>query len=335
MQHLDLLIQTDGSFGADLDADLGAARTPAMPSLHKLLRRGKACETPRGLCEAICVALGIHKQLDWPVAALTAHAENWAEDTLQADAYWLRLDPLHLDVGMRGMFARSMVLSETEASEFNQVLASILQPLFAERGLHFELQFIAGQQGAYVQLQDTPDLRTTPLDELDGRQPTAFLPTGADAKTWLWLLNEVQIGLHTHPFNDSRISRGLLPINGVWVWGGGDSGGDVQAVSPAIKVIYSSNTNQATWLGSLAKASGLESHTAPDDLNTLINSRYSHAMAVIDARQTQPSVLEANWFAPLLRALYWGQLRSVKLTLLHDDAQAVSLTPQQAWRFWK
>jgi len=322
MRHLDLLIQAEGAFDAD------AHRT--MPSLLKLMRRGVSHPAARGLSEAICRSLGIQKQLDWPIAALSAQTDALNRDICHADAYWLRLDPIHLDVGMRGMFARSMALSNEESSEFNEVLAALLAPLLSEHERGFGLNFCAGRQGAYVRLQSAPNLCTTPLDEVDGRQPTAFLPSGADAKTWLWLLNEVQIGLHTHPLNDLRATRGHPPINGLWIWGGGV----MQTVSSAIKAVYCNDV--PAWLHHTADACGLAIHDSPRDLNTLIKSSASSpVMAVIDASEATPSILEKNWFSPLLGALCWGQLGSVTLTLLHDDAQSVTLKPQQAWRIWK
>lgn len=47
------------------------------------------------------------------------------------------------------------------------------------------------------------------------------LPQGADGRRWRVLINEVQVLLHQHPLNAERRTRGLPPINSLWLWGGG------------------------------------------------------------------------------------------------------------------
>jgi len=49
------------------------------------------------------------------------------------------------------------------------------------------------------------------------------LPRQAEAGDWRRFLTEVQMLFHSHPVNEARAERGLLPVNGMWFWGGNQS----------------------------------------------------------------------------------------------------------------
>ena len=38
---------------------------------------------------------------------------------------------------------------------------------------------------------------------------------------WYRLINEIQMFMHGHEINQKRLENGLLPINSLWCWGGG------------------------------------------------------------------------------------------------------------------
>ncbi|MCM0035482.1 MAG: hypothetical protein NBV66_06815 [Burkholderiaceae bacterium] len=45
-------------------------------------------------------------------------------------------------------------------------------------------------------------------------------PQAESMKAWRKILNEVQMLWHTHPVNDHRATKGLEPINSLWLYGG-------------------------------------------------------------------------------------------------------------------
>jgi hypothetical protein len=47
------------------------------------------------------------------------------------------------------------------------------------------------------------------------------LPQGAEGRRWRAVLTEIQVLLHQHPLNAERRTRGLPPVNSLWLWGGG------------------------------------------------------------------------------------------------------------------
>jgi hypothetical protein len=62
-----------------------------------------------------------------------------------------------------------------------------------------------------------------PADALGGNLRES-MPTGRDAARVNAWVSEVQMVLHEHPVNLRRESRGLPPVNSVWLWGFGEAG---------------------------------------------------------------------------------------------------------------
>jgi hypothetical protein len=115
MRHLHLILQTR--------QDLHAGALASIPSLGRLRRRGRPLPAPACLSEACCLALGIARQQDWPIAPLAARAAGLEV----GEAYWLRFDPVHLDVGMQGLFLRGgLALDEHERAAIYEVVLPIL-----------------------------------------------------------------------------------------------------------------------------------------------------------------------------------------------------------------
>jgi len=73
----------------------------------------------------------------------------------------------------------------------------------------------------YLRLDSLPDISTLPLSQVAGRNVHGLLPGGKDAARWHQLFNEIQMLLFAHPLNEARETRGALPINSLWFWGGG------------------------------------------------------------------------------------------------------------------
>ena len=49
------------------------------------------------------------------------------------------------------------------------------------------------------------------------------LPTGEDGQAGARHLLEAQMVLHASAVNERRESRGALPVNSLWLWGGGSA----------------------------------------------------------------------------------------------------------------
>jgi hypothetical protein len=305
-----------------------AAANQAAPSLIKLLHRGQPVAHLTGLNSAVCQACGIKQQQDWPLAPICAAADGLPNT---ADGYWLRLDPVHLEVVMGGLLLRPPISLQLAADEASGLIADI--------NLHWQRDGLSIQSVEpsrwYLRLADleqgAPNLRTTPLDQMSGEYLTPNLPRGADARLFLQRINEVQMLLHTHPVNLARESAARPVINGLWLWGGG-----TLAAGQAKLDLIAADTFECR---AVARHAGIQCTAQPKTLGELPPSE--RALVVL----TQPDIawdgdlaarlaqLEQDWFQPLLQRLNRGGITQLRLEMVGH--RAVTLTPLQSWRLWR
>ena len=188
----------------------------------------------------------------------------------------------------------------------------------------------------YIGCPRASDLRAVTPDRVAGRNVDAFMPEGSDARAWRAWLNEVQMLLHDAPVNQDRERRGALPVNSVWLWGGGQC----PAVSVGPERVYADEP-VAVGLARLAGTAGEPTGAAPwtgawPAGNTL----------AVDARPVDPLVhgeietwleclaaLERDRFVPLARGLRQGDLDT--LTIAVGDGRRFRVTRPGLRRFWR
>ncbi len=296
----------------------------AAPSLIALLRRGEPAAHEAGLSATLCRACGITAQQDWPLAPVCAAAEG---QPVTPNRYWLRLDPVHLEVAMGGLILRppeSLALTRTEADALIDAINLHWLPE------HLAL-YAAHPARWYLPLPEVPILHTTPLDQMVGEYLTPHLPRGADARRFLHLINEVQMLLHMHPVNQAREAAGLPLVNGLWLWGGGRL--------PVLESRFDLIAGDSFEMQALAHQAGILMTPQPKALTDL--QHCDRALVALTQAATEEdgdpgarlAQLEQNWFHPLLRQLQQGRIRQVRLDLVGH--RAVTLTPWQSWRFWR
>ena len=331
MKYLHLILSLPGSPEQSLKT---AARVA--PSLLSLLQRGRPAAQEPSLAGTLCQAFGIKRQQDWPLAAICAMA-----DGMNGHGYWLRIDPVYLEAVMGGLLLRSpdsLQLSLPEARE----LITDINLHWQRDGLKIEVANDMDNDPAtptrwYLHLPEAPNLHTTPLDQMHGEYLTPHLPRGADARHFLKLINEVQMLMHSHPVNVKRENEGRLAVNGLWLWGGGTlsdghHGRNEQTTFDQVAADCFEARALALHTGSLFTAPP----RALGDLNE--NGRALVVLSPPDAAwdgdiEAHLAQLEHDWFHPALQHVSRGRIRKLRLDLLGQ--QAVTLTPLQAWRFWR
>jgi hypothetical protein len=300
-----------------------------LPALQTLLVRGTPQPCPaEGVEAALCAALGIERQQDWPLAPITLAADGGEA----GDAYWLRADPVHLRV-MRDR----IVLANGDALSLSREEANALADTI---GLHFgdKLRPLPlHPRRWYLRFPMAPHLTTTPLSVAVGRDIDPLLPRGADAMQFRSQLNELQMLLHDHPVNQAREARGELPVNSLWLWGGGG-----QPVIPTNNPapIYTRDP-EAQALGAFcntrvhALPAQLDAHLIKTEgiilLDALTRSgQYGDACGWREALRE----LEQNWFVPLR-----GMLRNIGpqgLRLVDPvNGKTLHLQARDAWKIWR
>jgi len=299
-----------------------------LPALQTLLARGsrRACPAA-GVEAAVCQALGITRQQDWPVAPITLAADGG----VAGDAWWLRADPVHLRV-MRDR----IVLADSSALDLTRDEADALAKTIGDHfGAGLNPQPLHPQRW-YLRYAEAPQLATTPLSLAVGCDIDPLLPQGQDAMRFRAELNELQMLLHEHPVNQAREARGALPVNSLWLWGGGH----LPAACATPVPLYADNA-EARALGRFCntRAQALPAHPdtqafAADEIMLL--DALTRAGQVGDAYGWREALreLEQDWFVPLRGAL--GRIGPSGLRLLDPiSGHALHLHAPDAWKFWR
>lgn len=150
------------------------------------------------------------------------------------------------------------------------------------------------------------------------------------------LLNELQMLLFTHPVNRARETRGELPVNSVWLWGGG-----TRPAESTVRMPIYARDSEARALGLFCRApvlsppSQLEKVMLEAEGVTLLDE-LAEAGECGDAYGWRDALrdLEKDWFVPLLESL--RAVGPAGLCLLDPvNGRALHLQRIDAWKIWK
>ncbi|KGI78305.1 hypothetical protein [Oleiagrimonas soli] len=162
-------------------------------------------------------ALGAHFR--WPSGGLPAAA--LLREAVCGDAggeTWLCADPAFVQPDMTG--ARMLACGTLDLTAADaEALARPLRPLFGDRG--FLLETTAPSRWHLRLPRDAQPPAFAAPDRVLGDDLLPYLPQDARHASWRELFNEAQILLHQHPLNAERRARGQMPVNCLWLWGGG------------------------------------------------------------------------------------------------------------------
>lgn len=190
---------------------------PRFTSLERLLARGNRLPAPKGYAGTLFDLFGVPLAQggDLPTAAVCCHAEHGA--CPDAGDFLLHADPLHLRPDqdrLLGFDFHHQPLTADEARQF----AEAFNAHFAQDGLRL---LTPHPIRWYLEVDHAPRLRTHPLVDVVGRNIDLFLPKGEDARRWRSWMNELQMLFFELPVNALRESQGQLPVNSLWLSGGG------------------------------------------------------------------------------------------------------------------
>jgi hypothetical protein len=309
-----LTIFAPGLLGPWPQEDQAQLPRPHTPALRRMLARGDRLPlTALDFEAALARLFGLQADaLPWGALGL------WGESGQRPEGFVLRIDPVHLKLGMTDAIVfggPSLRLSMDDA----RTLASALEEHFADQGWRIT---VAAPERWYLQVPESADLQTTPLNRALGRDAGLFKPTGRDAARWLAWLTEAQMLLHAHPVNIAREAKGLPVINALWAWGAGMLG-DLSIGDMDITTVHA---DHPLALG-LGHAAGLPVYDLPERLGDgdVPGMEAGHPLIILDDA-LHPWLdgdhedwlatlegLEACWFAPLWQAMGRGRLSELIL----------------------
>lgn len=237
------------------------------------------------------------------------------------DAWWSRVDPVHLVAGNDSLRMAPPTLEDDDAAALVAYLAHELDlPIRRADATHWYARFTP-----YAENLHAPT-------EVLGRNIDRYLPRDAALMRWV---NDAQMVLHQHPVNLRRVDHGEPAINCLWPWGGGAL--EAPAVLPFARVF----TARPELVGA-ARFHDLPADDAPRafldtplaaatlvDLDAVFESgRLGAVEAWVEALQA----LERDWLAPAVAALDAGDLESLSL---HDGRVTYTLRRGMRWRVWR
>lgn len=266
---------------------------------------------------------------DLPVAAVTRVADMGVIDR----EWWIRADPVYLEAGRDSLVMRAgLELTPDEAKQLVMELnESLVQDGWLLKAPRPDRWYLKPPAAAAI--------TTTSLAAANGRNVHPLLPRGPDHKTWHTRLNELQILLHTSPVNVARAARGLLPVNSVWFWGGGQ----LPKTGP---VEWAQITSDDPLGLGLARLTGAPCRPVPANTAELIARPVIGSQLLVlrlpapilsqddaEAWQAALQMLVEGPIASLVAAVHAGELDV--LTLVSDVGPQFRYRRTHRWRFWR
>ncbi len=261
---------------------------------------------------------------DSSAAALAADGQSWA-----------CLQPVHIHAARDHLVLMPPAHLGIRPDEAAALHAAI-EPLLQESGI--ALQTPCPVRWYLPESVFGPLEATTPL-RAAGRNIDIWMQAGERARDWRRVQNEIQMTWFDHPVNQAREARGELPVNSVWLYGGGT----LQAVPRLADTVLSDDP----FLAGLALAAGSRVLPVPAGLAGVAAPGGS-ALAMLElateAHITEDwglwiermHALDADWFAPALEALAAGGIGGVTLVLGGENHFAeFTVTRADLRKFWR
>lgn len=299
---------------------------PKLSALAQLLAKAEIKSLDLPLEALVSAQYGLQAASDYPLAAIAANA-----DGLDAThAHWLRADPVNLAL-QRDCFSLGEPVPLSIAAEHAHLIIASLNQHFSQEAGDDDLLFMIGESGAwYLRTQQKQNMRTTLPSVAVHKNIHHFLPQGEAASKWVTRLNEVQMLLHEHPANLARESKRELPINSIWLSGGGSLPvfNHLDRVEHAATLLLA---NSSLYQG-LAQWTGLTCQRVPANLGAVLQHKIEHVRLQLPASAD----LDEAWFKPILHALKNKKITQLSLNLgMYDKSLVVEISPLDLYKFWR
>ncbi len=301
---------------------------PHLPALETLLARADCRnDLPVGYERTLKHLFGLPQSSnhDVPEGALSRYAQTGEKP----EGVWLCAAPVHLFADQSRVYLNSIdetALSENEAAQF----ITELNRLYREDDWEF-VQHTTTRW--YLRIPTEPNIRTTPLRDVDGKPIHDKLPQGDDALQWHRVLNEMQMLLHSSSVNSARQESGEATVNGVWLWGAGKL--------PEVANITQWQTvwTDESMAQGLALLNGIDAHERLPGASHCLQQTDAMEQLVVFTPWSMDNVsgvfhkLESDWFIPLCVAVQNGVLDSV--SLMSAEGRQWKLQRKHRWYFWR
>jgi len=306
---------------------------PALAKLLKFARRQPSFEGNHDAWRGHF--FGVARQQDDPVAPFSCLGDG----IQPGNDFWLCAHPVSLQL-QRDSFVLASARAPGLSMEQAQALIEALNVHFSEDGLHFSA---AHANRWYLRLPQIPKLETYPLAEAIGQPVERLLPQGEDGLQWHRRLNECQMLLHEHPVNLELERMGALPVNSLWLWGGGQL--VAGKARPDLTVWAHDPFTRGLGLAHACDVKPLPA-SATDwpggglaaGEHLLVLDQLEQAGLSGDAFEWQQALarLDSHWFSPLLAALRDGTMTELTLHLAEKHrVSSYAVKKSDLLKFWR
>ena len=193
-----------------------------------------------------------------PYAWRTLAAANDGAD-LDDDAWIAHCDPVHFALAQDHIRMLALDVDPLRDAEAEALLA-LANEAAAREGWRFAIR-----DGAWFLRSPEPlQIDTVAPDAVFGHPVERWLPTGADARRWRVVANEIQMRWHASPVNDARERRGAPAINALWLHGGGRW---APLPASAIGEVRGGDAAVRGWVGATQTRDGMPGADAGDTIS--------------------------------------------------------------------
>ncbi len=247
-----------------------------------------------------------------PLAALAALAAGLAT----ADGAWLFADPIQLQVDLSHVYAFGNQHLQLSNDEVTQLVNEINTFLTAE---NFKI-YAVNEFTWLMHLPSDPNIITTPLAEIIGKNLQNYLPRGEQQRFWQTLLTEIQMLMYQSEINQRRERQGLPMANSLWFWGEGS----LQDLQPRVELtgIF---TGDIVATG-LAKFTHTPCFQMPMDfvqLDIILQQKPGNYLLAI-AEEKQAENFMKQWLQPLIKAVQDKKLSFINFDICQENGYQIN-----------
>lgn len=169
-------------------------------------------QTPNDIFARVLAAVGLSS----PEEGLAA-LRLWGQTGDRPNVWIASADPVHLEARLDHLRLHALVGAQSPDLDLGAIFD------FLQKSLGEDTSFAFARIGKHGYLRGDAAVATAamPAVAIDGCEPDEYMPAGEAAAGYHRLTSELQMCLHEHEVNLRREAQGLLPINSVWLWGGG------------------------------------------------------------------------------------------------------------------
>jgi hypothetical protein len=218
--------------------------------------------------------------------------------------------PVHLVAGMTGVRMPADAILVLDRADADALVADFNR-VFSGGGMHLT----HGRDNLLLCLFDKAlSVTSTDPEEVLGEDPWPFLPAGADAAQLRRLMSEVEMWLHEHTVNQRRRARGVLPVSGLWLWGGG-------APDSPVPRVHGWTAGGDPLFSAFA---GVLQYPVPAGPGVVVVAGWPATAGWPEAEQ--------RWLVPAVADLRAGRLKRIDLSL---GKRCFRVSARGRWRFWR